>query len=60
MHSLESMINWLESEGFHLWFDQGEWILFPGEELDEEKDIYSLKGNDKMRIIQEAFNHLAH
>jgi len=60
MHSLESMINWLESEGFYLWFDSGEWILFPGEELDEERDIYSLRGADKMRIIQEAFNYLAH
>ena len=63
---LESMLNWLESEGFFLWWNDKscEWILALGEEKNgktypnEEK--YHLTCPDKYRLIEQAFHDLIH
>lgn len=55
------LLQWLESEGFYLWFDEKtlEWTLcLEGDfELEEQ---YSLTGGDKLKLIEQAFHHLAH
>ena len=64
MNSLEFMLNWLESEGFFLWYNDktNEWSIFPGEEFEGDlpENVYSLTGADKNRVIEQAFHTLAH
>lgn len=61
---LGRMLNWLEAEDFHLWFDEKtcEWSIFPGDEFDGElpDDVFLLKGGDKNCLIEKAFHSLFH
>jgi hypothetical protein len=52
------MLNWLESEGFFLWWDE---VNKTWELLNNNEDCqYSLVCEDKFRIIEQAFHDLAH
>lgn len=53
---LEKAINWLESEGYYLWYDGDSklWAI-----INESEDVeYALTGEDKYRIIVQAYHDL--
>lgn len=61
---LELMLNWLESEGFALYYNNKlkEWGLFQNtSDVDRwYSERYFLVSEDKYRIINQAFHDLAH
>lgn len=63
MKTHEEMINWLEIRGFILWYDDEskKWAIFPSGEIDDDlpSGIYSLVEEDKLKVIEQAFNLLA-
>jgi hypothetical protein len=68
---LSGMLQWLEDEGFFLWYNEktiggqtiSEWELMPCSDYFDQKpegDFYSLTGSDKFRVIEQAFHYLCH
>jgi hypothetical protein len=53
---LEKALHWLESENYHLWYDADSklWAIIN----DSEKIEYALTGEDKNRLIIQAYHDL--